>query len=63
MEKNVIVLVLVVILVGLAGFQAVQIDEVKESINEGGEITGKVIQKTNTQSSSRQSAPTMVGGC
>lgn len=63
MDKNLIVLILAVVLVVVAGIQAVQINEVKESI-ENGEISGRAVQASNTQSSSnKQSAPTMVGGC
>lgn len=63
MDKNLIVLILAVVLVVVAGIQAVQINEIKESVNEG-EITGRVVQASNVQGSARQqAAPTMVGGC
>lgn len=62
MDKNLVVLILAVVLVVVAGIQAVQINEVKESIN-GGEISGRAVQASNAQNPSRQSAPTMVGGC
>ncbi len=64
MDKQVILLVLVVALVVLIGVQAVQINEVKQGLIDGGASFEESGNDNNDYASSPQtSSPTMVGGC
>lgn len=62
MEKNVVILIAVIALVIFAGVQAIQINDLKETISTG--TTGySQANVQNTQPVVTQQAPSMVGGC
>ena len=62
MDKQLLVLILVVGLVLLTGAQALQINELKDNIDSG-EVGYSNNQGSAGTSSQQNNAPTMVGGC
>nr|MBI4156617.1 hypothetical protein [Candidatus Woesearchaeota archaeon] len=65
MEKQVIILIMVIALVALVGVQAYQINDIKNSLGNEDSISNSYTKVTaqNTISPKTQQAPAMVGGC
>ena len=65
MEKQVIVLVMVIALVALVGVQAYQINDIKNSLGDEDSTSSSYTKVTaqNTVAPKTQQAPAMVGGC
>jgi len=67
MDKQTMMLVVVIILVVLSGVQAVQIKNLKSEIAGGGlslsEVSSNSAGGTSIATKYAQQAPTMVGGC
>ena len=64
MDRQIIILIMVVALVALAGVQAIQINNIKGDIADGSiGINGALTQGSAAAAPVRQAAPTMVGGC
>ena len=65
MDKEIILVLMLVGLVVLGGVQAVQINDLKDNLNDGNLITGNAVNTETTQSTSVRTVtqPSMVGGC
>ena len=63
MDKQILVLIAVVILAVLAGVQAVQINDLKENIVSGGVYSNPVARGNIQAARPAQQQPAMVGGC
>lgn len=64
MDKQIIMLVFVIVLVIFSGVQAVQINDLKEDISDGSiSISGSSVNTKTTSYTQPKSAPSMVGGC
>ena len=63
MDKNIVIVVLVVVLLVLSGVQALQISSLKSDINNGNLNVNAPTGSSGAQPVRQQAAPTMVGGC
>ncbi|MFH1591744.1 MAG: hypothetical protein ABIB47_00040 [Candidatus Woesearchaeota archaeon] len=65
MNRQVVVLIMMIVLVALVGAQAIQISDLKDEIADGAlsvsGATGSSLSPTG--GSQQQATPTMVGGC
>jgi hypothetical protein len=62
-KKQYLLLGLVALLLVFSGVQAVQINEISESVDLGGSISGASVSAPRTAAPQPAAAPTMVGGC